>query len=195
MNNTAEQWVTFKVVDAVLCTGGKVHNVWEVSSHGRIRKNGKIRDLSKSKNKSEKAGGYISAGGTYIHRLVAKYFVPNPQEKKEVNHIDGDKQNNHYTNLEWVTHKENSYHAINVLHKNIGKFDNTKRGICYVWSLYKNDEFVGEFKSLPRIAKYLNVPTVTLTKIFQEGRKTKNGYHFKRVAIRDKEYKNTTQLF
>ena len=39
----------------------------------------------------------------YAHRLVAKYFISNPDEKTEVNHIDGNKANNHVSNLEWST--------------------------------------------------------------------------------------------
>lgn len=47
----------------------------------------------------------------YIHRLVAKYFIPNPLSLPEVNHIDCNKSNNNFTNLEWCSKSENMKHA------------------------------------------------------------------------------------
>jgi len=48
-----------------------------------------------------------------LHRLLGKAFIPNPLNKPEINHKDGNKLNNDLSNLEWCTHAENMAHAIN----------------------------------------------------------------------------------
>lgn len=89
--------------------------LYSVDIFGNVYKtNGK--ELTQSKNKF----GYMFVSLTKdgkqkqhrIHRLVAQAFIPNPQHKEQVNHIDGDKTHNTVWNLEWCTCKENINHSI-----------------------------------------------------------------------------------
>lgn len=52
----------------------------------------------------------------YVHRLVAEAFISNPENKKDINHKDGNRFNNNLSNLEWATRSENMVHARDVLH-------------------------------------------------------------------------------
>lgn len=66
--------------------------------------------------------GLTSNGVTrslHIHRLVALAFIPNPNDKPQVNHIDGNGENNHATNLEWASVSENGIHAYRVLNRRV----------------------------------------------------------------------------
>lgn len=111
---------------------------YEVSSDGQIRskdrvrkyyRNGKELTMSirgRMRTPSNSWDGYkeihlqrSDTGKSYyarVHRIVAEAFIPNPTNLPQINHIDGNKQNNCVDNLEWVTAKENTAHAIQKLH-------------------------------------------------------------------------------
>lgn len=80
---------------------------YEISNFGRFRRVGQRRIIA-----GGLSGGYIrvriNGVSKSLHRLVAKTFIPNPEGKEMVDHIDGNRTNNHFSNLRWVTAEENS---------------------------------------------------------------------------------------
>lgn len=95
----------------------KGYEGYHISDIGHVYSD-KYRDRRKLKSRLNSKGYFyvnLSKNGKYkskvIHRLVATHFVKNEKNKPQVNHIDGNKKNNHYLNLEFVTQSENSKHA------------------------------------------------------------------------------------
>jgi hypothetical protein len=107
-----------------------------------------------------------------VHILVAECFHPNPENKKTVNHKDGNKLNNHKDNLEWNTALENIDHAINVL-----KLD------CFYKpkevDILKNGVVVKSAKTVTEAASFVNGFHNLVSQCCQGKRETHKGYTFK----------------
>lgn len=91
--------------------------LYEVSSLGRVKSIKGILSIQRATN------GYMLAplwknnirDTRLVHRLVGMAFIPNPDLLKEINHLDGNKENNVYWNLEWTTRSKNQKHSYAVL--------------------------------------------------------------------------------
>lgn len=101
---------------------------YQISNHGRVkslprpRHGGHNHYMSKEKIRAASVNnmGYSVVllyknkvyDRRYVHRMVAMAFIPNPDDKPLVNHIDNNPKNNHIDNLEWCTQTENMQHAV-----------------------------------------------------------------------------------
>lgn len=113
--------------------------LYQVSDHGRVKSMDRLVKYSdgrivkyKSKllkfdksNENKRGQFYLRATLSkenkqkrlQVHRIVANHFIDKIKGKNIINHIDGNPENNHFSNLEWCTYSENEYHSFNTLGK------------------------------------------------------------------------------
>jgi hypothetical protein len=160
--------------------------VYEVSSFGRIRS---VKRLAKTKNgyrtlKSQLIAKTVNRFGYNIvslwkngesknkkvSRLVCTAWHPNPEKKKQVNHIDTVKTNDYYRNLEWSTNKENHDHAV----------DTGLRKSCIPVIVYnsKTKELVGQFNSIKRASIGVKLSTNSVWLLLDKHKANRKGLMF-----------------
>lgn len=151
---------------------------YEVSTYGNIRNKTTQKILKGRLTKS----GYLQVSlkidetnkfsNRYIHRLVAIYWIDNPEDKREVNHKDGNKENNNINNLEWVTSSENQKHRHSI---GINKTSNRRVG-----KFTKDGELVAQYNSIQEAANAENNGIrVSIDNVVHGKRKSLKGFIWK----------------
>jgi hypothetical protein len=167
LENEVWKEVIIKDVDATIHGNKKYY----VSNLGRFKNSqGIIRD-------NYKVGeyGYIRVyiyNKTYaVHRLIAFAFLENPDNKEQVNHIDGNKLNNSVQNLNWVSCSENQLHKFQT---GLGN-SFTKKIVQYDLEMNK----IKEFTSIAGAAKELNIGKTNINGVLKNRRNTAGGFIWK----------------
>lgn len=169
--------------------------LYQVSSLGEVQRlagkgspNGRLLKIGYNNN-----GGYgivrLSKGGAsrnhYVHRLVAEAFLEPQSGKTDVNHIDLDKHNNTYLNLEWATRKENIRHA----HQSgaYGNYEHARRNIALaqqakskmVAQYTLDGALVAQYKSTREAARITGLHQTSISSACLGKLKTTGGYAWK----------------
>ena len=118
-----------------------------------------------------------------IHRLVAEAFIPNPDNKPQINHINGIKTDNRVENLEWVTSQENVQHAHSLgLTKPNNKAAKARAAIVLAKPVLQLDlqgNVIAKFKSQSEAKRMTGISNCTISEVCLGKRKTAGGYKWR----------------
>lgn len=135
--------------------------LYQVSDDGRVRSLHDGKRYHMKELRQHKVMGYMKAmlyrypkrKMVAVHRMVAKAFIPNPNNYPQVNHINGIKTDNRAANLEWASAKENNSHAIRTGLKRDPKESNCKA----VLVLNKETGTMSEYKSVNEASRQIGL--------------------------------------
>lgn len=165
--------------------------IYKVSSKGRVKSVERVTvdSIGRKHHRKERIlkdhmyNGYLYVrlydGPKRIHRLVAEVFIPNPDNKPQVNHKDEDKTNNCVENLEWMTHRENCNYGTR--NERAGKAHNKP-----VAQYTRDGEFVKIWPSQSKAGHNLDLSNID--KVLRGKHKTCGGFVWKYTKLKRTDY-------
>lgn len=155
-------------------------SAYSITNEGKIKNNVSDKFLMPSNSSSESYPSITLVLDNnerktyYIHTLVAKLFINNPDNKPFVNHIDGNKKNFHYSNLEWITASENVKHW----HDSKDEKSLNTKGVI---QLDMNGNELARFKSIKEASEKTNSNQSRITQVCRGNEISSGGYKWRYI--------------
>lgn len=190
--NRGEVWKPTQYAGYEVSSLGRVRTIDRIAphkSHGTRKLRGRV--LRQCTFRDGYVGVMVCIGPfrktVRTHQLVARAFIPNPEGKPFVNHLDGVRNNNGVLNLEWCTASENMKHAFHVLHRKHNKPGLGKLGIRHhqampVAEINDAGNIVRTFGSQSEAERILGAPRGAMAQYLKGGQRTVLGKHYKPIS-------------
>ena len=159
--------------------------LYMVSSFGRVKSLGCYNHPEKIKNQRFPKNGYLLVSiwennkekKLLVHRMVAKAFIPNPDNKKTVNHKQGNKKDNRWLKLEWNTRQENTIHS----YRELGRKSNPLRGANHsrakkVIQKDKNGDIINKYDTVTEAAFINKIGISHIARVCRGVEKSAHGF-------------------